>query len=340
MKQTVLTALVILSSVISTTVNAQPTLTAATSNPLAGDIFYGHDVDVTGLAKGAAGAGVSWSFPTFTEIMLDTTSYLVCSATPYCDSFAGSNIVSYDNTDYLYGVASTSALRFIGGFIDGQVARFTKPQTYITYPFTYNSIHKDTAAAFVSSFGLYFTITDSAIADAYGTLTLPSGTFTNVLRVHLTSVEKDSFNIMGMPIVTESQTETYSWYVAGFHNPLLSMTYDTSGTGSPALTDAKYFTRNHPTAISNVTNSGSALQVYPNPASDKITIICTIVGATDAAITLSDLTGRVVASISAEQLAEGANTVNIPVSNLANGIYIVNLRTAAGSTTQKVVVSK
>jgi len=340
MKQTVLTALVSLASVISTTVNAQPTLTAATSNPLAGDIFYGHDVDVTGLAKGAAGAGVSWSFPTLTVINVDTTSYLACSATPYCDSFAGSNIVSYDNTDYIYGITSSSALKFIGGHIGGSIEHFTKPQTYINYPFTYNSIHKDTSSAFLPSLGAYFVVTDSAIADAYGTLTLPSGTFTNVLRVHVTSVEKDSFNVMGMPIVTESQTETYSWYAAGFHNPLLSMTYDTSGTGSPALSDARYFTRNHPTAVSNVANAGSTIQVYPNPASDKITISCNLADAKKAVITLSDLTGRIVASINAEELTEGANTVNIPVNNLANGIYVVNLRTATGSTTQKVVVSK
>lgn len=56
MKKYVIAILSVLESVAAF---AQPTLTSATNKPIAGDVFYGHEVDTTNKSKGTAGVAVT-----------------------------------------------------------------------------------------------------------------------------------------------------------------------------------------------------------------------------------------------------------------------------------------
>lgn len=319
---------------------AQPTLTSATCSPVVGDVYVGHNLDTTGVSHGAAGASVTWNFASATATGTDTTSFLACSATPYCDSFPGSTIVMYDNIDYIYCTSSTAKFAAIGAHSDTSFIHFTNERLIMKYPLTYTNTYKDTTSLVMNMMGtdVNLDIHDSVVADGWGTLVTPAGTYSNVLRVHTFSTQIIS---MGSISLGESQTETYNWYKPGYHSPLMMMSYDTAGTGTPTLVDAKYFTGpSYTTGVSNVQANGLAVSVYPNPAIDAVTVKFDAGNAENVSVTVTDLTGRTVATVDASTIVKGINTVTCQLGNVAPGLYIVRVSTDAGVTTQKISVTK
>lgn len=334
MKRTLLSAAITVASF--SVLYAQPTLTAATCNPVAGDMYIGHNVSTATLTPGAPGTSVTWNFGTLTQTGLDTTMFMTCAASPYCDSFSSSNLVGYDNADYTYFIASAAKLTAIGGHSDTSFIHFLDNKDIMRYPFTYNNTFKDSSA--VNSMGLTITFRDVNTADGYGTLVLPSGTYTNVLRVHTSTVTTYLFS--GVPVGGDS-SETYSWYKPGYHSALMEMNYDTSGTGTGHVTGARYYTGPaYTTGINDANIVANAMQIFPNPATDAVHIAFNLADATDAAITISDLTGRTVAIINSNELKKGANDISYNTTNLLAGMYIIQLHSAEGSTIQRFIVNK
>jgi len=83
-----------------------------------------------------------------------------------------------------------------------------------------------------------------------------------------------------------------------------------------------------------VAASAVTLTVGPNPVKDVTTISFDLPSQTKATLTVTNLSGKVVATLADANL-EGAQTVTFDASGLANGIYILVLKTD-----QTVVVSK
>jgi hypothetical protein len=81
-----------------------------------------------------------------------------------------------------------------------------------------------------------------------------------------------------------------------------------------------------PTAVKTV--KGESLVAYPNPVKD----VLNVKGSTNADITIRTIEGRVVKSVT--------NASSIGVSDLANGIYSVTIKSGKEVSTQKVVISK
>jgi len=82
-----------------------------------------------------------------------------------------------------------------------------------------------------------------------------------------------------------------------------------------------------PASVSDIASAG--VSVYPNPATDVVNVA---VGSDNSSVTLSDVTGAVVAS------ANGSGTVALSTANVPAGLYVVSVNSAAGTTTAKVVV--
>jgi hypothetical protein len=81
-----------------------------------------------------------------------------------------------------------------------------------------------------------------------------------------------------------------------------------------------------PTAVKPV--KGESLVAYPNPVKD----VLNVKGSSNADITIRNIEGRVVKSVT--------NASQVSVSDLANGIYSVTIKSGKEVSTQKVVVSK
>jgi hypothetical protein len=112
-------------------------------------------------------------------------------------------------------------------------------------------------------------------------------------------------------------------------------------TGSPALTNGSCWAWNSTfLGIEDNNNAPAAddLTIYPNPASDIVTVSLNANAKADAKITLVDLTGKVVAILPVNQISNGANVFTFDVSNLSSGIYMLNIQSAAFSKVEKLIV--
>lgn len=324
---------------------AQPTFTAANLTPVAGERFFGVYADTTGVNLGASGASVTWDFSTLVSVDNDTISYMNCAATPFCDSISGASLASFDGNSYLY-YRSTPTLFSVIGTIDTAdtlVVRYDNYADMMYFPLSYLSTHADTFGFRMSFTGIdaFFTGTSNATCDAYGTIMLPDSViYTNALRVHMTTLIKDSANFMGMPIVQEQAAENYSWYIAGFHNPVMTISYDTTGTGTPYISEVKYYTSTVVASGNATVPSAPGITVFPNPANNVINVGFYAADRRKASVNIMDMTGRVVATVAGADIKDGSNNIAVGVASLANGIYIIQVDNGVERTARKIVVSK
>ncbi|NDC42735.1 MAG: hypothetical protein EBZ77_14505, partial [Chitinophagia bacterium] len=246
---------------------AQPTLTAATNSPVAGDVFFSHTCDTTGVRTGATGASVTWNFAGLSATgSIDTFGLVPCSATPYCGMFPGSSLASPSGggSDFTYFKSTSTTFEAMGNVSTMDTTVFSDPEVQTYFPMTYNSGYYDTSL--VIGTGYQYRFHDSFRCDGWGTLVLPTGTYNNVLRIRQTTTML--IDIFGF--TTSSSWDTYTWYRSGFHFPLLSVSCDTTGpTQAPA--NVAYYT-NFTTAVPDASPRQTAMRIYPNPASQTLTI--------------------------------------------------------------------
>lgn len=337
MKKTILSTILSFVSVAATI--AQPTLTASTSNPVGGDLFYKYVCDTAGAVIGASGAGVTWNYAGLTVDTTDTIKYLSCAAsTISCDSFPGSNITVKQDDGQAFGTTSTSSFSFLGAYAMGMYIRLTGANVVMKYPATYHSGFSNVYGFNFPAFGSYQTTTDSVHADAWGTLTLPSGTYTDVLRLHTISTVVDSLDFMGTTEVTHSMTEKYQWFKAGFHHPLLEVETDTAGATAPYITNVSYYRRPTTAGIGDATTTASNLEVYPVPATEQLHI--RLLATTTGTITadLMDMTGRLAQHATIDAQAGTTAATTLPVSGMAPGIYMLRISGNGATQSRKVVI--
>lgn len=77
----------------------------------------------------------------------------------------------------------------------------------------------------------------------------------------------------------------------------------------------------------------------PNPATDHLNIQFDASGTLEATIQLMDLAGRLVLQ-QVVQANEGQNSLSMPVGNLTNGLYLLNVKAGEESIVMKVVLAK
>ena len=79
------------------------------------------------------------------------------------------------------------------------------------------------------------------------------------------------------------------------------------------------------------------LNVYPNPAHDRITVEFNATASGNYSLNIMDMTGRLI-STTANTSSEGLNSQVIDVSNLAKGMYLLELRVNDSSEKLRIVV--
>jgi hypothetical protein len=222
---------------------AQPTLTATGINPATGNSFVNYNTNY--LSQGAAGANQTWDLSTFTISATNNAQIVASSSTTNGTSFPNSNVcesvtaASY----YMYYKTSTTAWQVEGNVTPqgsaSVVMPYSDPEDLLHYPFTYTNNYTDTWAATFTSAGYPYTRNglDSITADSYGTLKLPTGTYSNVLRVHLIQNYTDNANIGGTPITITYRNDEYMWYLNGNHYPIATISsLSTDFGGGPTVT--------------------------------------------------------------------------------------------------------
>lgn len=83
-----------------------------------------------------------------------------------------------------------------------------------------------------------------------------------------------------------------------------------------------------------------ALELYPNPAQNQVNVALNLNNRSDVKITVRDLSGRLVKTLSAKAVPAGTESLSMDVSSLKTGTYIVSLINGADSRTAKLIITK
>ncbi len=300
------------------------------------------------LTPGAAGTNQIWTYSSLLKKDSAMNAYISPNSTPYFSTFSTANICTQSlpasaSSYYTYVDNQTNASYLLG------FESTSLKDTYATmwqnsyYPFTYLDSYPSNPVSVLQSGSSYFihsTGYDTLTADAYGTLVLEGLTYSQALRINLHYTTIDSIFIGSAFSSTslDKQIE-YLWYDASYRDALFTIADDITNHSQTVQ-----FHRNPKsvsegcmtTGIEQVANSKEQVTIYPNPATNTITIENPkIVGSSsrqEAVIEISNMQGQVV-----KTLASTSSKTNIDVSTFPSGVYFVKVKTEIGIEVKKFI---
>lgn len=117
-------------------------------------------------------------------------------------------------------------------------------------------------------------------------------------------------------------TYFYGVQFAGFGNSSVITDGDETNDG-----DAAYVKIDCTTGIKDVNFSKTALNIYPNPASNQISFTNEFKATGTAVVKVTDIAGRTVKTINLGKQNAGSKTFNVDIAELNNGMYYIELTT-------------
>ena len=317
MKKLLLTTLISASSYVcfSQTINA-PTIPAA-----------GVEFTVKGMATAVSNASVNgvWDFSTQVTAPESNFYLLPASSSPSANDFPtathvrmiGTNVeafIQYDGNNY----------KFCGQ----PFMLYPNTLQMHTWPLSVGYAHTDSVSmTFPGPGGVTITREDKIVVNGLstGTLIMPDGTtYNNALLVKNYRTFDDV--PPNSPTSYTTILDMYHWWVDGYAVPLAETRLQTN-PGNPTVFASTTFRK--PVSGLNIgENQKLNVAIYPNPTNDIIVVTAPI----GSSITVLNINGQVIK----KQLAEGSETT-LNVSDLSAGIYLVQVQTAEGIATQKVI---
>jgi hypothetical protein len=318
---------------------SQITITSADFPVVGNMVVYNRDI-TTVIDPGQPGLNQVWDFGNLLAEETDSVLYLNAAGLPGYNSFPGADMaLSYISGlspgDYNYNFVNVTAngwqalglnYRFsVLGIITASVYGNYSPAPYILpVPFTYGNVSNQSfvmnlyvgfndGASTVDTSYTKSHVTSTMTADGSGVMIIPAGQY-QVIRVkeELTTVDSSFLYIGGtwqFDLDTTYSGTQYRWYANGLGEV---GSYDGDGQGFTYI-GTKTIVGIHKT------EAKKQLDIYPNPAQNRINI------RTDASIETTEiitLTGTVV--------QKDKNTGSIDINNLSPGIYTLKAYTDRG----------
>ena len=312
--------LIIVTFIMCSVTFAQPTITATGTNSVIGESFNFNSASY--VSPGNSGANQTWDLSSMSGTPTLTT-VIAPSTTANASSFTNANVAwSYASGGISYYKTSSSAYQNYGVVSGSIVMAYTNPEDLMHFPFTYNNTYTDTwATTFVNGgYTFYRTGSTTVTADGYGTLTTPAGTYTNALRIHFVETYQDSTNVGG-PYLIQYSNDEYMWYKDGSHYPIATV-YTLTENGTPT-TGGAYMSSS--VGINESSALLSSADLFPNPASSKITLNYTLTKSQKVDVYLYNSIGEKLDISQTAYGIEGENNLQIDIAKLPEGIYFAQI---------------
>lgn len=303
-------------------------LTQANHAPANNDQYMTFQCDSASVTPGAGGAGLMWNYGSIATRSSVVNSYTASSTTN--TSYPGSDIAVYSSTSNIsYYKSSSTELKYYGGNVSvGGIAatlQYTSPAIFAAYPMSMSTTSTATTGGSLNVLGNAGTFSGSSnvTADATGTLVLPSGTYTNVIRV----VTSQTINFTASFATGTVTQVNYDYYAAGTKYPMFTISTSTIGTNLSAPSSQTLVTRQNPSTVGVKENSTEviSLNVYPNPSTSFVNFATDSKNASYVAI--FDVTGKMVEK---QNLNDGKLNLNVSAYN--TGIYIYKVMNTGNQT--------
>ena len=104
--------------------------------------------------------------------------------------------------------------------------------------------------------------------------------------------------------------------------------------------DAAIFTKYGKFSSVNTVGNVVVTNAYPVPAKDNVNVELYAVASENVAVSISDISGKVVKSLGNQSLVAGGNMITASVSELNNGLYFLNVVSNGSKTTYRFTVAK
>ena len=104
--------------------------------------------------------------------------------------------------------------------------------------------------------------------------------------------------------------------------------------------DAAIFTKYGKFSSVNTVGNLVVTNAYPVPATDNVNVELYAVASENVAVSISDISGKVVKSLGNQSLVAGGNMITASVSDLNNGLYFLNVVSNGSKTTYRFTVAK
>lgn len=300
-------------------------------------------VDTNGITEGNSGANQVWNFSNLTEISTPVSvTYLAPSSGSGSSNFPGATLSQKIDESWSYIKDQGNAYFSMGMYTEDMLRTYSDEQKLMQFPFSYNSTFNDTYKALTTAedMEIYSHGTVTTLADAWGTLTLPSGTYNNALRVKTITNNTDTIVTTGGSFVFGSTTTSYSWYVSGVKVPIFGITYI---VGDLFSTKSVSYVTEFSTSIkqnSQIADSYKLEQNYPNPFNPSTSINFSITKAGFTSLKVYDMLGKEVATLMNGNLNAGSYTATFDASSLPSGVYFYKLQTEGFSEIKKMSLVK
>jgi len=296
------------------TVSAQQTLLSSEMLQFGSVMDLRYSTSLSLIDTTIQGTNVTWNFSTLTDDVNYTDQIITITnpaSTPYGSTFPTSNYCYLEtgngSTAYRYFNLTTDKLERVGSYTS-ILKTYTDPQTEYVFPTAYGTVNNDTwnntSSTTGGSYGLKCIGT--------GTLILPSGTY-NALMVRARLVEGPyAFDV-------------YFWYSSD--NGAMLLEYFV-GDGFVAGSWAFYLHALTTTGISSYDNDLISDLRYNNPVENNLSLSLKSKNNEVYTYSVVNTIGQTFLTDEFAINAGNTETINLDLSNLPAGIYLLNLYTS------------
>lgn len=286
--------------------------------PTTGSVFGYHDVPY--LKAGPPGEAVRWDYSNLPTGTLVPYTWSTTDIAPGAGAFPANSLVrQVPGEPAAYFLELDTALMWMGTYSDTALLRFDPPLRELLVPNNMNDQWIDSAIVAVTGAGRMSILEVRHIvkADSWGTLIMPYGVVSNVLRVRSDLVFLDR-RYRQSPVRSETR---YSWYSPKTPMPLLVIT-ERSGWAPPdrimRWLDGSW--QEDPSSLFKPI----ALRPFPDPCVDIITVDLPAPKADRTILQLVDGTGTVALQWLEEFNSPQTRRLTLDVASVPAGQYTLS----------------
>lgn len=292
---------------------------------------------------GPSGADQTWDMSGLTETEEQGFTFVDPEGTFWNEDFPMSTICGInwtgENSYYSHGVDGLTVEGY-AGLVPGQDTDTFKlvyddTEFFIPIPFEFGDQHSDDFSGTSYALGIEVPFTGGVEfeADGYGTLILPTGTYTDVVRYHFT---REQINETGGFEITQTK-EQWGWMSMSHRNWLMIQEINNDGFSESELI---WYDKNPFSIITGIENpSEFPLTVFPNPASRNELINLQWDRTETVQFTLTSVAGKQMMDVQMN-LIPGNNSIDLSGVEAAEGLYVIQVNSTRGTETSRLILSK
>jgi Secretion system C-terminal sorting domain len=343
----------LMSLLISTISFAQlPTITATNQLPAIDDTIHYSNTNTFGFDQNGSGGAINvvWDYTAFSPTGPADFWFEDPALTPEAANFTTSTVAMATSlgAGYEYFENDASSINR-WGYTGSSSLYYNSSFARYTFPITPGVIQSQTYTGTMTSLGAgedSVTVANGnyqANPDAYGSLTLPPlifggqpEFFDSVVRVHVTENFQIIAWIVGTPAVTINVSDDYYfWFDEETQEPIVIYGVTTDDAGGAPITVLRYQNDIAGTGvagagISTLSNDAN-FKIFPNPATSEMNV--SFGTSLERTVTLFSIIGEEIETKTTSELS-----TNFDVSNLPQGVYIIEVSTNNSTHTERVIV--